>query len=128
MVKATWKLYLSIINNFGIECGYIKLPREASQVALVVKNPPANAGDTRQALDSWVREPLEEGMATHSRESPWTEESGRLQFRGSQRVRHDWSNLARIHIKLPNWQNGIHLTLIFSLSFIHSFTKKYESF
>ena len=29
------------------------------------------------------------------RESPWTKESGRLQFVGSQRVGHNWSNLAR---------------------------------
>ena len=27
-------------------------------------------------------------------ETPWTEEPGRLQSTGSQRVRHDWSNLA----------------------------------
>ena len=38
-------------------------------------------------------DPLEEEMATHSsflaREIPWTEEPGRLQFTGSQRVRHN---------------------------------------
>ena len=37
--------------------------------------------------------PLEEGMATHSRvlawRIPWTEEPGGLQSIGSQRVRHD---------------------------------------
>ena len=36
---------------------------------------------------------LEKGMATHSSilawRIPWTEEHGRLQFMGSQRVRHD---------------------------------------
>ena len=42
----------------------------------------------------WVGKiPLEEGMATHSSilawRIPWTEEPGRLQFIGSQRVRHD---------------------------------------
>ena len=38
-----------------------------SQVALIVKNPPANAGDMRHRFDPWVWEdPLEEGMATHS--------------------------------------------------------------
>ena len=61
----------------------------ASQVAFVVKNPPANAGDTRdRAFD-----PLEEDMATHSGilawKSPWTEEPGRLQSIGLQRVRHN---------------------------------------
>ena len=38
-------------------------------------------------------DPLEKGMVTHSSilawKIPWTEEPGRLQFMGSQRVRHD---------------------------------------
>ena len=38
----------------------------ASQVVLVVKNPPANAGDVREAGLGW-EDPLEEGMATPSR-------------------------------------------------------------
>ena len=42
-------------------------------------------------------DPLEEAMATHSSilawRIPWTEELGGLQSIGSQRVRHDWSNL-----------------------------------
>ena len=53
----------------------------ASQVALVVKNPPANAGDIEirvQSLD-WENL-LEEGMEIHSStlalRNPWTEESG----------------------------------------------------
>ena len=40
-----------------------------------------------------LSDPLEKGMATHSSilvwEIPWTEEPGRLQSMGSQRVRHD---------------------------------------
>ena len=67
----------------------------ASQGALVVKNPPANAGDTRDV--GW-EDPLEEGMATHSSilawRIPWTEKPGRLQSMRSQRVRHDWNDLA----------------------------------
>ena len=48
--------------------------------------------------EMWVqslgqKDPLEKEMATHSRilawEIPWTEEPGKLQFMGSQRVRHD---------------------------------------
>ena len=36
-------------------------------MALVVKTPPASAGDTELWARPWVREePLEEGMATHS--------------------------------------------------------------
>ena len=41
-------------------------------------------------------DPLEKEMATHSRilawKTPWMEEPGRLQFMGSQRVGHNWSN------------------------------------
>ena len=40
---------------------------EASQVALVVKNPPANAGDIRDPglIPGW-EDPLKEEMVTHS--------------------------------------------------------------
>ena len=50
-------------------------------------------------LKNWVwslgqEDPLEKGMATHSRilawKIPWTEEPGGLQSMGSQRVRHVW--------------------------------------
>ena len=55
----------------------------ASQVVLVVKNLPANAGDTRDS-DSvpGQEDSLEKGMATHSSilawRLPWTEEPARL--------------------------------------------------
>ena len=55
------------------------------------KEPPANAGDTKDVglILGW-EDPLEEGMATHSStlawRIPWTEEPGRLQSIGSQRV------------------------------------------
>ena len=43
-------------------------------------------------------DPLKEGMTTHSSilawRIPWTEEPGRLQSMGSQRVGHNWSNWA----------------------------------
>ena len=43
-------------------------------------------------------DPLEKGTATHSSiltwRIPWTEEPGGLWSMGSQRVGHDWSNLA----------------------------------
>ena len=60
-------------------------------VAQMVKNPPAN-------LDTWVRslgweDPLKKGTATHSSilawRIQWTEEPGRLQSMGSQRVGHN---------------------------------------
>ena len=38
----------------------------ASQVALMIKNPPANAGDIRHTGSILsLEDPLEEGMATH---------------------------------------------------------------
>ena len=47
----------------------------------------------RSRFDPWVENPLEKGMATHSSilawRIPWTEELGRLQSIGSQRVGHD---------------------------------------
>ena len=60
-------------------------------MAQAVKNLPAK-------WETWVRslgqeDPLEEEMATHSSilawKIPWTEEPGRLQSMGSQRVGHD---------------------------------------
>ena len=60
-------------------------------MAQTVKNLPA-------MQETWVRflgweDPLEKEMATHSsilaRRIPWTEEPGRLQFMGSQRMGHD---------------------------------------
>ena len=58
----------------------------ASQVVLVVKNPPASAENMR--VGSLVQEdPLEEGMTMHSSvlawRIPYTEEPGRLQSIGS---------------------------------------------
>ena len=57
----------------------------------MVKNPPAMRETRVQSLGR--EDPLEEGMATHSRilagRIPWTEEPGGLQSMGSQRVRHN---------------------------------------
>ena len=67
---------------------------QASQVALVVKNLPANAEKTGHLGSIPGQEdPLEEGTATYSSilawEIPWTEEPGGLPSMGSQRVGHD---------------------------------------
>ena len=64
----------------------------ASQVVLVVKNLPANAGDVRDSgLIPGLGRCLEDGMATHSNilawKIPWTKELGRLHSDGSQRLR-----------------------------------------
>ena len=60
---------------------------------MALVNLPANAGDIGD-LGSILgqKDPLDEGMATHSSvltwRIPWTEEPGRLRPIGSQRVRH----------------------------------------
>ena len=61
--------------------------------------------------ETWVQslgreDPLEKEMATHSStlawKIPWTEEPGRLQSMGSQRVRHDWAT----SLSLSRCSNG----------------------
>ena len=53
----------------------------------MVKNPFANIGEKQVQSLGW-KDPLEEGMATHSSilawRLPWTEDPGRLQSMGSQ--------------------------------------------
>ena len=60
-------------------------------MAQMVKNLPAVQDTQVQSLG--LGDPLDEGMATHSRilawRNPWTEEPGRLQSIGLQRVGHD---------------------------------------
>ena len=57
--------------------------------------------------ETWVwsldwEDPLEKGMATHSSilawRIPWTEEPGRIQLIGSQRVGHDWVTFSSSHV------------------------------
>ena len=60
----------------------------------MVRNPlPMKETQETQIRFLGQEDPLEEGMATHSRilawRIPWTEESGGLQSTGSQRVGHD---------------------------------------
>ena len=59
----------------------------------MVKNLPAVQETCIQSL-GW-EDPLEKRMATHSSIVawiiPWTEEPGKLQSMGSQRIRHDWA-------------------------------------
>ena len=80
----------------------------ASQVVLVVKNPPANLGDLREAGSIPRQEPLKEGRLDWRTtwlptpvilpgESPQTEEPGGLQSIVSQGVRQDWSDLPCMH-------------------------------
>ena len=79
--------------------------------------------------ETWVwslgrEDPLEEGMAVHSSilawKIPWTEEPGGLQSIGSQRVGHNWSNLACTHRCSFHSQNQLQLLRLRSLGHYHS--------
>ena len=65
-----------------------------SQVALEVKNLPANAGDRRDmgSIPGYPEDPLEEGMATYSSifawRTPWTEEPGGPQSDTTEATQH----------------------------------------
>ena len=70
-----------------------RLSLTRSQLAQMVKNLPAMQETQVQSL-GW-EDPLEKSMATPSSilawSIPWTEEPGRLQSVGLQRVKHDWA-------------------------------------
>ena len=73
-----------------------------SQVVLVLKNLPTNAGDTRDLVWSLGQEdPLEEGVANCCNILagiiPWTKEPGMLQFLASQIVGHNWATEHTAH-------------------------------
>ena len=83
----------------------------------LVKNLPKMQEPQESQVQSlgW-EDPLKEGMATHStilaRRIPWREEPGRLCCIGSQRVEHDWSDLACMHNVFFSW---LYLTWIFMI-------------
>ena len=75
--------------------------------------------------ETWVRslgqeDPLEKEIAIHSStiawRIPWTEEPGRLQFMGSQRVGHDWAT------SLSLWLNQLRLSGCFIRKSIYGVT------
>ena len=68
-------------------------------MALEVTNTPASAWDIRDTFDAYVgkipwRRACQYTPLFLSEESPWTEEPGKLQSMGLQRVGHDWRDLA----------------------------------
>ena len=72
----------------SIEPVFPALQADSLLAPLVVKNPPANAGDVVRSL-GW-KDPLKKEMAAHSSilawEIPWTEDPDGLQSMGSQRI------------------------------------------
>ena len=87
-------------------------------MVLVVKNTPANAGDTEMWVRSLGQEDLlEKGIVTHSSILAWripcTEEPGGLQSVGSQRVGQDCSNLACTHKGIKHFILGFPTDYLF---------------
>ena len=88
----------SLILCYGFFLYVFMRDTRAPEVMLVVKNPPADAGDIRDMVQylGW-EDPLEAGMATHSsilaQRTPQTEKPGGLYCIGPKRVGHNWSNL-----------------------------------
>ena len=110
LLYSTWNYIQHLIISYnGKECEkeYIHTHTHthththmSSQVVLAVKNPPTNA-------ETWETSILGSGRFPGGRHGNpfqysclgnlWTEEPGGLQSIGSQRVRHDWSDLASTH-------------------------------
>ena len=87
-------------NHSKLVLFFLTQPSKSLSVAQMVKNPPA-------MQETWVQflgweDPLEKGMATCSNilawRISWTEESGRLQSMGLQRIGHDWATFTFTHI------------------------------
>ena len=93
---------------FGkLKMQYTILLKRTYLVAQTVKHLPTVQEIRVQSLGK--EDPLEKEMATHSRtvawKIPWTEEPGRLQSIGSQRVGHEWvTSLSYSQRGLPRWR------------------------
>ena len=82
---------------------------KSSLVAQTVKRLPKMQETQVQSL-GW-EDPLKNEMATHSStlawKIPWTEEPGRLQSMGSQRVRHDWETSLHFTYQANTCESGL---------------------
>ena len=86
----------------------LSLVKVTYMVALMVKNTPASAGDVRDvgSIPRLGRSPGE-GCGNPiflPGESPWIEAPGRPQSTGSQRVGHNWSDLACTHTTIRSYK------------------------
>ena len=110
-MSSLWASF-SLAVMFAFPCASYR----ASQVVLVVKNPPANAGDMRDAGSISESDSLEEEMGIHPSipawRSPWTEEPGGPQSTVSQRAGHFWSDLACMHVHYTNQTSWENLSLV----------------
>ena len=119
LISANWKecqlcqreIWMPLIGRLAWVSLSLPTPDEEEQrpttplhfpMAQSVKNLPAKQESQVQSLGR--QDPLEKGMATHSSilawRIPWTEELGRLQSVGSQRVGHNWMTNTFTHFNL----------------------------
>ena len=113
-ISKIWISPFAVFNNQNSLSGISHIYNQlwAFQVVLVVKNPPANAGDLRnQGLISGLGISAEGGHGNPLQYSclsfPWTKNPGELLFLGSQRDRHDWSDLVCTHTHIINFSASI---------------------
>ena len=100
-IRHDWATF-TFMSNWGL------IPTiQTSQVVLVIKKLPANAGDVKDAglIPGSGRSP-EEGHGNPTPVFLHGKEPGRLQSIGSQRVGHDWSNLALTPVFLSGKPHG----------------------
>ena len=97
-VVLLWGILFSSTGQCGCPCIYINASQEAQWQRICL---PMQETQEMQVRSLGWEDPLEKKMATHSSilacRIPWTEEPRRLQCMGSQRVGHEWSDLARTY-------------------------------
>ena len=105
--RGLYQIYLMAFKTRVSYSSLCRIKNKASLVVQMVKNLLAMQETQVQSL-VWEH-PLEKGMATHSStlvlRIPWTEEPGRLQYMGLQRVRSDWTTntiMWKTHRRLHN--------------------------
>ena len=105
---AGWATRQRLLFLVSVLASYCCWDKGASQVAVVIKNPPANAGDLRDlgSIPGLGRCPGGDGNPFQflAWRIPWMKEPGGFQSTGSRRVGHGCSDLAR-----TLWQSAIHL-------------------
>ena len=94
MDRGPWQATVHRVTKSQTQLKQLSTPKwnGASQVALMVKNPPASAAEIKDmGLIPGLGRSLEEGMATHSSILAWRNpgEPGGLQSIVLQRVRHE---------------------------------------
>ena len=85
--------------------------------------------ETRVQSLGW-EDPLEKEMAIHSSTTawkiPWTEEPGRLQSMGSQRVGHDWATSRHIHTTQTDYLLPVYVNLLPITKLKQDFSLRYS--